>query len=125
MQIVNISEESVICDKCQSSIGLGNFTYIKDHSQDARTKQELCSCNNCEAEFILQYDFFNAEGHINPYIFGGDVNDPTYNWQDQLTPDQQKEIGTHLSACSLCSDKLTHEMGIEAWLASMIHSKKK
>lgn len=125
MQIVNINEHLAVCAKCNSSIGLGNFTYIRDYTQKPRMKQELCTCNNCDIEFILQYDFFDSDDHINPFIFGGDVNDPTYNWQDQLTEDQQKEIGAHLSGCKKCSERLTHEMSIEAWLASLIHSKKK
>ena len=126
MQIININDDQALCEKCGAHLNvLGKFTYIEDQERTPRTKSELCTCNSCGAEFTLQYDLFTPEGHISGFIFSGDVNDPTYNWQDQLTDGQKKEIGEHLKGCAICNEKLNHTITSEAWFSSIIHAKKK
>ena len=39
----------------------------------------------------------------------------------ELTEDQKKEIGDHLTGCKLCNEKLINEIASDAWLASLIH----
>ena len=126
MQTVNIQAETAPCKVCKSDLAiLGRFTYLGVTINSARQKDERCKCNSCHTEFILHYDFFDKEGHINSFIFSGDVNDPTYNWQDQLTPEQTKEIGEHLCSCKICNDRLNEEVISDAWLASLLHNYKK
>ena len=126
MQIVNILEETAPCKICGTDLSvLGKFTYLGVANNTARQKDERCKCNTCHTEFITHYDFFDKDGHINNFIFSGDINDPTYNWQDQLTPEQTKEIGEHLLTCKICNDRLNEEVTSDAWLASLLHNYKK
>jgi hypothetical protein len=126
MQTVNNQDESASCTVCNSDLTvLGSFTYLGVTINYPRQKDENCKCNKCNTEFILHYEFFDKDGHVNNFIFGGDVNDPTYNWQDQLTSDQKKEIGQHLYSCLICNERLNEEVTSDAWLASLIHNYKK
>ena len=112
------------CAKCGNGITeLGQHKFTGKSTNTPTTKEELCTCGKCGKEFLLHYDFFDQEGHINSYIFIGDVNDAAYNWQDQLTAEQKGEIGKHLGGCPVCRDRLDHEVITDAWLASLIHSK--
>jgi hypothetical protein len=104
---------------------LGNFIYLDFTKNSPRQKDEQCKCTQCGTEFTLHYDYFDAEGHINSFVFNGDINDSTYNWQDQLTPEQTKEIAEHLASCDICNGRLTDEMASDAWLASLLHNYKK
>jgi hypothetical protein len=126
MQIINILDEAAPCKICGSDLTvLGKFIYLGVASNTANQKDERCKCTTCQTEFITHYDFFDAEGHINSFIFSGDVNDPTYNWQDKLTPEQKEEIGKHLFTCKICSGRMDEEVTSDAWLASLLHNYKK
>lgn len=126
MQIVDLNNDQAPCSKCGSNLAiLGSFTHcdIKDNTE--KIKNEICQCKTCGEKFILQYNFFDITGHINSFVFSGDVNDPTYNWQDQLTDAQKDAIGNHLKNCSVCNHRLNNEITSDAWLASLIHNSKK
>lgn len=126
MQKINILDETAPCSNCGIDLTLlGNFTYLGITKNFPRQKNEQCKCSACGMEFTLHYDYFDAGGHINSFVFNGDVNDPTYNWQDQLTPEQTKEIGEHLSSCDTCNQRLDNEISSDAWLASLLHNYKK
>ena len=126
MQIVNNQDETVPCKVCGTDLTvLGNFIYLGVTTNYPRQKDEKCKCNKCHTEFTLHYDFFDKDGHVNSFVFGGDVNDPSYNWQDQLIPDQKKEIGEHLYTCKICNERLNEEVTSDAWLASLLHNYKK
>lgn len=126
MQKVNILDETALCSKCGADLTLlGNFTYLGITVNSSRQKDEQCKCTACGTEFTLHYEYFDSEGHINSFVFNGDVNDPSYNWQDQLTPEQTKEIGEHLSSCCTCNQRLDNEISSDAWLASLLHNYKK
>jgi hypothetical protein len=126
MQIVNIAFESVPCSVCELNLSeLGNFIYLGPTKNSPRQKDEQCKCTKCGTEFILHYDYFDADGHINSFVFNGDINDHSYNWQDQLTPEQTKEIAEHLATCSICNDRLNEAITSDAWLASLLHNYKK
>ena len=126
MQIVNVSEEEAFCKSCGSNlVELGNFEYCGSTLNSSREKDEQCKCKKCGALFTLHYDLFNPDGHIQSFVFSGDVNDPAFNWQDILTDEQKQEIGTHLKSCKTCSDRLTEAIISDAWLASLLHNGKK
>ena len=125
LQIANVSEEEVPCSACQNNlIELGHHIFTGKSTNTPTQKDEVCTCKVCGKEFLLHYEFFDKDGHINSFVFNGDVNNPSYNWQDQLTTEQKKAIGEHLNNCVACSDRLEHEIISDAWLASLLHSKK-
>jgi hypothetical protein len=123
-QIAQISEETVPCSTCGNNvIELGHHAFT-GHSKNSPTqKDEECLCRLCGKEFLLHYEFFDVDGHVNNFVFNGDINNPAYNWQDQLTVDQKNIIGEHLRTCSICSDRLEHEIISDVWLASLMHKK--
>jgi hypothetical protein len=126
MQIVNLKDDVVHCSVCGTNLAiLGTFTHIGVKNNTPNSKDELCQCNKCKNEFVLHYDFFDEEGHVNSFIFGGDINDPEYNWQDQLTLEQKEAIGKHLKTCKICNERLINEVASDAWLASLVHGIKK
>jgi hypothetical protein len=125
MQKVNILDETAQCSCGASLTVLGSFIYLGTTVNSPHQKDEQCKCVACGEEFTLHYDFFDDEGHINSFVFNSDVNDPSYNWQDQLTPEQTKEIGEHLLSCRVCGQRLDNEMSSDAWLASLLHNYKK
>jgi DNA-directed RNA polymerase subunit RPC12/RpoP len=122
-QIVNNTDEKVPCANCGQNLAeLGNFTYTGTTTNLATQKDEECKCKKCGQHFILRYHYFDEEGHINSFVFNGDINDPTYNWQDQLILEQKKAIGAHLKTCDSCMKRMTEEALSDAWLASLIHN---
>lgn len=125
MQIINIFEESAPCAGCgQELTVLGNFNF-KGHAESPATrKDELCACKNCGTEFIIRYEFFDKDGHVNSFVFNGDINDASYDWQKQLTDAQIRKIADHIRNCKICSDRLTEEMLSDAWMASILRRKK-
>ena len=126
MQIINLTKEIEACQHCGNNLSiLGSFTYKGDTVNDSKQKFELCTCKKCGQDFTLHYDLFDDDGHVQSFVFNGDINDPTYNWQDQLTPEQKVEIESHLKSCQICRDRLAEEMLSDAWLASIMHGIKK
>jgi len=124
MQIVDNTDEEAPCSECGRNLAeLGRFTYVGTTINSATHKEEECQCKNCGQHFILRYQFFGEDGHVNSFVFNGDINDPTYNWQDQLTLDQKKSISDHLKTCDVCMQRMTDETLSDAWLASLIHGK--
>ena len=122
MQFVNLNDDEAPCSKCGTNLAtLGTFRLVEEKESTSREKKELCKCTNCGKDFILHYDLFDKDNHINNFVFGGDVNDPAYNWQDQLTKSQKIEIGEHLKTCTICNGRLINEITSDAWLASLIH----
>jgi DNA-directed RNA polymerase subunit RPC12/RpoP len=122
MQIINNMGETALCSQCGQDLTiLGSFTYIGVTTNTATQKSEKCQCKNCGHHFLLQYQYFDSGGHVNSFIFNGDINDLTYNWQDQLTSKQKKSIGDHLRICDTCMKKMTDEALSDAWLASLLH----
>jgi uncharacterized protein with PIN domain len=125
MQIANLNDDLIPCSKCGVNLSvLGSFVHVGVKENTSRKKDEICKCKNCGTEFILHYAFFDEEGHVNSFVFSGDINDPEYNWQDLLTPEQSKAIGEHLKICEICNKRLIDEVASDAWLASLIHKVK-
>ena len=123
MQIVKNTDDTAPCSQCRQNLAeLGKFTYTGTTVNSVTQKDEECVCKNCEQHFILRYQYFDENGHVNAFVFNGDINDPTYNWQDQLTSEQRKNIGAHLKTCEVCMKKITEEALSDAWLASLIHN---
>lgn len=123
MQIINNTDESAPCSKCGRNLAeLGSFTYMGTTINLATQKDEECQCKNCGEHFILCYQYFDKNDHINSFVFNGDINDPSYNWQDQLISEQRESIGAHLKTCEICMKKMINEALSDAWLASFIHN---
>jgi hypothetical protein len=124
MQIIDNTDEEAPCSNCGENLAeLGSFTYEGITVNSAIHKEEECQCKKCGQHFILRYRFFDEDGHVNAFVFNGDINDPTYNWQDQLTLEQKKSISDHLKTCEICIQKMTDETLTDAWLASLIHNR--
>ena len=125
MQIANLNEDLIPCSKCGTNLSvLGSFVHIGVKENTYQKKDEICKCKKCGTEFIIHYEFFDEEGHVNSFVFSGDINDLEYNWQDQLTDEQKKAIGEHLKTCEICNKRLVEEVASDAWLASLLHKNK-
>jgi len=125
-QIVNIDSEAVPCKQCGSNlIDVSNFSYDGHTDTTATVREEHCRCKKCGTPFILHYDLFDSSGHIHSKVFTEDLNNSSYNWQDALTEEQKLAIADHLQSCSICVDRLSHEMLTDAWLKSFISSLRK
>ncbi len=122
MQIVRNTDETAPCANCGNDLSeLGSFTYAGKSTDTAVQKDEECLCKKCGKHFILQYQYFDEKGHVNSFVFNGDVNDGTYNWQDQLTSQQKETITNHLKDCQPCMDRMTEEALTDAWISSLFH----
>ena len=123
-QTVNINADKVTCSSCGAKmLELGNFKFINIHKTDPSYTEELCVCKNCEKEFIIRYDIFDDDGHIQSRVFTGDINDPRYNWQDSLTEEQKSNIASHIKDCQVCIDRLSEEQLMDARFSSIIHNR--
>lgn len=126
MQTVLISSKTAVCESCGADIReIKNIKYAGTTVNGPTYREELYECRKCSTKFIIRYEFIEADGHINSRTFSSDVNDPNYNWQEALTEEQKKLVSGHLKTCKLCNDKLSEEMLMDAWFASIIHSRKK
>jgi len=65
---------------------------------------------------------FDTAGHISPYVFSSDANDPEYDWQDLLSRLQRAEVNGHLNKCKKCQNLLDNETLSDAIFAAMLHS---
>jgi len=121
MQKININDEAT-CDHCGARLtGLTEFSYAGDFFAYPDSREEICKCNKCGTKFILHYDLFDKDGHIYARVFTGDINNPSFNWQDSLTEEQKNAIELHLRSCPDCQERLTEEMLSDAWFASIMH----
>lgn len=126
LQKVNISEDHAYCTKCNADIlDIINFRFTGKVTLEPTFREELCECLHCGTRFVIHYDLFDKNGHVEPRIFTGDVNDPKYNWQDSLSDEQKTLIADHLHECEECRERLADEMLSDAWFASVIHGGKK
>lgn len=123
LQKVNIATTHAACRYCGTDImELDHFRYAGKTITGPRFFEELCICLGCNAKFLIHYDLFDQQGHINSRTFTGDVNNPDYNWQDSLTEEQKGLIAEHLRICPTCSDRLSEETLSDAWFAGIIRS---
>jgi len=121
MKKVLISQNNVKCSCCGTLISdIANFYYDGITISEPTYREEKCRCRKCDTAFILRYDLFDSNGHIQQIIFSEDVNDPDYKWYDILSHGQKREIEKHLKSCSKCLDRLTKEQLSEAWLGSIL-----
>ena len=125
LQKVNISMEKAICSHCGTNIlDVMNIRCINDKLNDTpMLHEELYACRKCGIEFVIQYDLFDAEGHIQQRMFSGDPNDPMYHWPDILTAEQRSAIAKHIKDCSICTDRLDKEIELDTWFADILHNK--
>jgi hypothetical protein len=122
MQIIKGLTKKVFCRICQNDLTqLGHFEYLQLTDDTPVYKDEHCTCNRCGTEFLLRYELFTPQKHINPLVFSQDINDPTFNWQDQFTKEQLHEIQAHLKTCKRCSNILEEELLSDAWFANFMH----
>ena len=125
MRTINVFSSHATCDVCGSSLlDIKNIKYSGICYNSPTCREEVCICRNCETRFILKYELFTEDGHINRKIFSGDANDLNHNWQDNLTDEQKKTVGEHLKGCPICSENLNEEMLSDAWFSSIVHKGK-
>lgn len=125
-QKVNISQDHAYCRKCEADIlDIINFEYAGKTILKPMFREELCKCRHCGTPFVLRYDLFDEDGHVEPRVFTGDVNNPDYDWPDLLSEGQREVIADHLRNCEECQERLETEMLTDAWFASIIHGGKK
>jgi len=121
IQKINIADQHASCQVCGADItDINNFHYAGKTNMETLWFEELCVCLNCGTQFLIHYDIFNSDGHINPRTFTGDVNNLEYNWQDNLTDEQKSLIAKHLHECPACCDRLSEEQLLDAWFGSII-----
>ena len=117
---VIVSEEEAFCTKCHSNIlEITNIRYAGETKVAPKMTEELYECRKCGTQFVIQYPIFDAEGHIESKTFSGDINDPTHNWQDNLSEEQIRVISEHMKICTVCQDQLDEEILKDAWFASI------
>lgn len=126
LQVVNIDDRSKKCRNCGADIlNISNFSFEKEIKAEPLFWEELCKCTRCGIQFILHYNIFDKNGHIQSRVFFEDLNDPEYNWQDHLTPDQKRIIEEHLRSCQECCDSLSQEQLLDAWLKDILSNLRK
>lgn len=123
MQKVNLIKDSeAVCASCGSN--LFDVTKIKYEGESVQMElftEELFSCRSCGTRFVIRYDIFDNEGHINHQVFTGDVNDHRHHWQDNFSEEQKAVIGDHLKLCQECNNRLAEETLMDGWLGNIIH----
>jgi hypothetical protein len=125
MQIVDINQNRVLCEKCGANIvDLANFSYDGKSESTSMDRKEFCRCRHCSTSFILHYEMFDLQGHIYPSIFTEDINNPSCNWPDNLTEEQKEVVSDHLVRCKECMDRLSQELLTDAWLKDFIADRK-
>lgn len=125
-QKINIAQENAVCIKCKANLlDIRNIRWLQKDVLGPTFREELFQCRSCGSEFVIRYDLFDKEGHVDPRAFTEDINDPSYNWQDNLSPEQKKLVEDHLKECEICRDRLIEENLNDAWFASIIHGDKK
>lgn len=123
-QIVDIEENEPVCNVCGTELSLGAFTFLNVAENRPRIRLELNRCNNCGAEFLLRFRLFDQNGHIPPYVFSGDINDSSFEWQSIWTPEQQAAILAHMENCRECQTRRDDQALSDAWFGDIIHSSK-
>lgn len=125
LQVVDINEDIVLCRHCGSNIvDIANYMYDGDKILYASYWEELCVCKECGNNFILQFHIFDKAGHIYSSIFSEDINNPEYQWQEELTDEQKEVIADHIKDCEECRDRLSQEILTDAWLKDFIEALK-
>ena len=128
IQIVDINKDTVPCESCGVNIAdVANFTFDGQVVSESRYREEKCKCRHCNASFILHYDLFDEEGHINIHSgsFSEDINNPNYHWPEALTENQKQTISDHLRDCKICQDRLDQEILNDAWLKDLMNQIRK
>lgn len=121
-QVVDIFGSDAPCRICGVDLlDINNIKYSGSCNNTETTREELCICRKCGTSFILKYNIFTEDGHIDRRMFSGDINDYTHNWQDNFTDKQKEKIGKHLKNCRKCSDNLEEETLADSWFSSLIH----
>jgi hypothetical protein len=122
LQIINFSHDTTgFCNKCGHELILGAITYTGICIDTADSRQEEYKCNKCGSIFIAKYDIFDSEHHINPSVFNGDPNDPSFSFEELWTAEQQKTIAEHLLYCRVCQNRRDLEFLSDVCLASLLH----
>jgi uncharacterized protein with PIN domain len=125
IQTISANKEKASCNKCGANIlDILNMAYEEKFKTDPRYREELCHCRFCGTKFIIHYDLFDKNGHVYSRVFGEDINNPEFKWQDLLVKEQIDEIAAHLSTCEVCKNRLSEEMLSDALLSSVIHKDK-
>ena len=121
MQLIHISEVDIKCHKCGIDItDIANLYYDGITLNENTFREEKCRCRNCDTPFLLHYNLFDKNGHINQRVFSEDVNDPSYDWMELLSGGQKRFIEKHLHDCQLCQDSLVKEQLSNAWFGDLI-----
>jgi hypothetical protein len=125
IQVVKLNGKKTRCNACGARLTeIGSFKYAGEGSDfnapKYRLEKNVC---NCGKEFYLRYDFIDRDGHINPAVFNGDINDPTYQWQSLLTEEQLRIVEAHLSSgCQVCMNRNNEIILEDAALGALIHN---
>jgi len=117
---VEVSEDLAQCRNCGANIiDIKNFKYAGETRAAATFTEELYMCRHCKTKFIIRYELFDSDGHINSKTFSSDINSPENQWQDNLTDEQKRLVTKHLKKCPECKERLDEELLRDAWFSSM------
>lgn len=126
LQVVNINKNKALCICCNTDIlNIAHFNYDKETINTPQYREELCKCKKCQTQFILHYDLFDSKGHIYSRVFTEDINNPDFNWTDELTTEQKEKISEHMEKCPVCCENLSQELLTDAWFKSFIEDLRK
>ena len=124
-QVVAYDSEYAPCLECGNDLSeLGSFEYAKIELNEDKYKKEFCTCKKCGKVFIIRYDFFNSEGHIQEFVFSEDINNPESNWQDIFTFGQRLAFKEHLKECVVCCSKLDETLLLDSWVLELLNTVK-
>ena len=126
IQVVDINNDHAPCESCGANIvDVANFIYDGEAISEATYREEKCKCRQCGRPFILHYDLFDLDGHIQSRVFSEDINNPSYHWPEILSDSQKQAVADHLKDCKICQDRLDTELLTDAWLKGIMSQLRK
>jgi hypothetical protein len=125
LQIVRYNGSKIKCRNCDQNLtDINNTTYLKQRWGSPKYWDELCQCDDCGNKFILRYELFDKEGHVYLFVFTEDINNPNYNWIDNLNNKQRIAVTRHVEQCSICQKKIEDQLCMDAILKTKFKEQK-
>jgi hypothetical protein len=121
IQIINANNENARCRHCGRTVELGSFKYAGEVNDYPKYRLEKNVCN-CGKEFLMRFNLFDKNGHIDRNVFNGDLNDPNYQWRDLWTKEQVEALDAHMAICKDCMAQHDEVVLEDAVLGAIIHS---
>jgi hypothetical protein len=93
IRVIKVDDPNGRCAACGAGLSeLGSFHFAGETINTVKYRLELNACKNCGKQFLLRYDIFDLNHHVNANIFQNDVNDVTFTWQSLWSAKQLQGI---------------------------------